>query len=74
MVLKSRNIESIMEDYLFLSDSVRSKKCQSVKKAREDVVDGKNVELVEELLDLEDQIKRERMSSMVKMWSWWKSF
>merc|ERR1719233_1339640 len=60
MVLKSRNIESIMEDYLFLSDSVRSKKYQSVKKAREDVVDGKNVELVEELLDLEDQIKRER--------------
>merc|ERR550534_2352697 len=67
MVLKNRNIESIMEDYLFLTDSVRSKKYQSVKKAREAVVDSKNaelvdknVELVEELLDLEDQIKRER--------------
>merc|ERR1719233_1158838 len=59
MVLKNRNIESIMEDYLFLTDSVRSKKYQSAKKAREDVVDSKNaelvnknVELVEELLDL----------------------
>merc|ERR1719233_2194979 len=60
MVLKSRNIESIMEDYLFLSDSVKSKKYQSVKKAREDVVDGKNVELVEELLDLEHQIKNHK--------------
>merc|ERR1719184_348307 len=59
MVLKSRDIESIM-DYVFLNESVKSKKYQSVKKAREDVVDGKNVELVEELLDLEDQIKRER--------------
>merc|ERR1719317_114852 len=61
MVLKNRNIESIM-DYLVSNESVRSKKYLSVKKEREVVVvdEVKNVELVEELLDLEDVIKRER--------------
>merc|ERR1719320_1292570 len=55
MVLKNRNIESIM-DYLVSNESVRSKKEREVV-----VVDEvKNVELVEELLDLEDVIKRER--------------
>merc|ERR1719317_803666 len=56
MVLKNRNIESIM-DYLVSNESVRSKRYLSVKKEREVFVDEvKNVELVEELLDLEQQI------------------
>merc|ERR550534_397419 len=59
MVSKSKNLNDIT-DYILLSDSERKKKYQSVMKARQVVFDGKNLELVEELLDLQDQVKRER--------------
>merc|ERR1719320_1596288 len=58
MVLKSKNLNDIT-DYILLGEDDRKKKYLSVKKAREVVVEGKNVELVEELLDLQDQVKRE---------------
>merc|ERR1719233_144923 len=62
MVLKSKNLMSIT-DYMLSTESERKEKylsAKKAKKAKEVVLEGKNVELVEELLDLQDQIKREQ--------------
>merc|ERR1719233_298414 len=61
MVLNSKNVNSIT-DYILSSESERKEKylsAKNAKKAKVVVLEGKNVELVEELLDLQDQIKRE---------------
>merc|ERR1719233_492095 len=61
MVLQKEDVREITE-YLFSDKKEREVKYEAVKKAKEEAImsSGKNVELVEELLDLQDQIKREK--------------
>merc|ERR1719427_2432253 len=58
MVLEKEDVRQITE-YLFSDQKERKKKYDAVKTARAVVSGDKNVELVEELLDLQEQIKRE---------------
>merc|ERR1719285_883469 len=58
MVIKNQDVRLITE-YLFLDEKQREVKYKAVKKEVAVVSEGKNVELVEELLDLQDLIKRE---------------
>merc|ERR1719204_49347 len=61
MVLQKEDVREITE-YLFSDKKEREVKYEAVKAAKEKAIvsSGKNVELVEELLDLQDQIKREQ--------------
>merc|ERR1719193_1935009 len=58
MVLQKEDVRQITE-YLFSDKKEREVKYEAVKRQKAVVDEGKNVELVEELLDLQDQIKRE---------------
>merc|ERR550534_868260 len=59
MVLKNQDVSRITE-YLFSSKVDKSKKYLAAKDAKAVVYESKNVELVEELLDLQDLIKKKR--------------
>merc|ERR550534_641176 len=59
MVLKNQDVSRITE-YLFSSKVDKSKKYLAAKDEKAVVNENKNVELVEELLNLQDLIKRER--------------
>merc|ERR1719320_2289281 len=59
MVLKNENIRAIT-DYLFSNDDERKKKYNIVKKEKAVKCESKVGDLVEELVDLQEQIKRER--------------
>jgi len=59
MVLKKQDVREITE-YLFSDRKDREVKYEAVKKEKAEVCVGKNIQLVEELLDLQEQVKKEQ--------------